>query len=507
MVKKYILHHNRIPKNIGDADLAAQIKEDRDRLCFTNAELLEKTGIRQKIIRPYLTGRHSMSEEVRSAFIKFHNEIFPDCMPNNAKYSWLFFLEPVAEFLVDDTFAHAQQVLKDTKANVLLIRPAPEERVRAVITREEFEEEFRKVRMQSNIELGGLARKYSGNYETVRWDDCLMPKVRAAVKSGYALMTERVTNVDKITRVLLDAPSLPGDARAEHAEFYAEHSFPQRVATDLFLLLKKYIQKDFRILDVGTGPGTLAITVARLAREEIFEGKDCIRIIAAEDVGEKAFLRILGSRIKRFNLEKSVEASGFPYGRDKIWWHGSNFDVVVWNLILPSIKALRAIPKVLKTNGLVAVSRLDVATLKALYGIVLNAVNDCAGMQTTLPRTELQDLHDLAEYISEKIPTCVRGSSKIEMEIILKFFKFYEDVEFETSEAFLEFLEAAFPFTVRCFAAFRKYPKALESIKEWIKKHVEKHYSSPESPHINLRFGINFVVGQYKEPQDLRLKR
>jgi SAM-dependent methyltransferase len=133
-----------------------------------------------------------------------------------------------------------------------------------------------------------------------------------------------------------------------HESVLRSHSW--RTVDNSAAYLAPHLQAGARVLDVGSGPGTITIDLARRVRPGVVIGVD-----TAEDIVAKAAGLAASERVD--NVEFRVaDAYGLPFADD--WFDIVHAHQVLQHLARP-VDALREFRRVLKPGGLLAVRDVD----------------------------------------------------------------------------------------------------------------------------------------------------
>jgi SAM-dependent methyltransferase len=478
-------------KTDSDENLRIRIQEAKTHLDWAWKEIADNMGIgeeRADYLKLVTSDKHrKIPAWLRVTIQEWLDKVLPTLLRLSADL-WAFKLEPVAlatlSTKIDDAFSR----LDNAKALVVMtdVRERDEKRPIAVFPAEDILQLYQthKNKMPKPILLYFLG-KANRNFAIVDSSDSYAD-VRSLLRQHSMLL---VRNKEKIISVLTREPEIPIYASAEeHAEEYAKTPFVEQVAEKLVQCLSPYIKEETRFLDVASGPGTLAFQAGLYALKK-YEKE--ITVVATENIEEQKFISIFEDFKCKRKLKKTTI---LPYGRDDLNRYGSQFDVVAWNLVLPSVHALRELSKVLGPNGIVAVSFYDKSTLRDLYSIVSRAFWKVL-RYIPIPKEETINVCELADYVAENSPD--EGGNK-SIEIREKHCLPFK-ARFRNSEAFLRFLHCASPYVVKCFASLDKYPEAKQTVWDTAKKLSERLYGAVDMP---IDFYVNFVIGQKTEEKN-----
>lgn len=292
------------------------------------------------------------------------------------------------------------------------------------------------------------------------------------------LIREEITKYGEIGVPLVDL-------RERFTREYVEHEFPKSVARWACELMRQYIIKDSRVLDMVTGPGSMGITLAVYARDILFGGEEIIRVIGGDSEAHKEFIKAFNIARKKANLKHvSLVAKGRENLVDYLTDKDHKFSLITWHFIVPTAGTLIQASQVLAKNGVVAVTMYDSKTLKIVYDIISSAFFEVTGLYIPIPQEEILELQELTQRV-------VKGLQGNAFEVVGKHFSYFP-ADFKDSDAFLRFIYTARPYIVRCFYVADRdgYHDAV-----WAraKTMIEKRFGKTN---IKVHFGVNFVLCQ-----------
>lgn len=455
-----------------------------------NKEVCERIGMPYNNFEVWLSDpRHRLTEPHRSYYVRWWNEDLIQRPPNIVGY--LF--NTLSPKSVSWSITFEQAMEQAEKSRVLCVQ-TPENKLVGVLTYKDSLEIYEDLKedhisfKRSLEELISL-RYIPYNFREMRWDTPVNSEVVNDLRRGvFVVVNDEKGEIESFLppfpKILSYAPSLA------HAETYSSSQLPIEVANVLRKTLEKnpicaIRRESMKVIDVGTGPGTFALTLGSYYQEQIGEGKLFIKAVEREE--EVHFRKELDRRIVQRNLKQVI----FPEfkGVGNLTKYGEDYDLVVWNLAYPTRDALQTFPAILKVGGIVAISYYASETMNEINRILISALGK---RMRCLPEPKLKSV-----FRSQTL-SLSRIARKILRSGIKKKFLCSRPVtgRFEDARSFLEFWHCASPLVCGVLSSFDEYPMLRDRIFEFVENEIASSYGKRN---IEKDFFVNIVIGQKKK--------